>query len=423
MKTAALRLALVLLSGSCLAAETYDASKVRGAFMSLGAGARPIALGEAYTAIANDASALSWNPGGLGQLQSVSAVVMHDSLDNGMALTYVAGAVPLGGAVVGAGLTALSYGEFDLRDAIGRKTGTESLMDFAGVVSVGFRNPAWLSRRGWSGVSAEFLRENSGELVFAAGAGSIFAANSWLRFGWALQHAGPADNGRSLPMTVKIGGLVLAGSGLQVAADTGYFVTSRVPWAAAGVELVPYPQIALRLGYKWRQDTVSLGELAGMSAGVGLVLGKLRVDYALRSYGDLGSSHRISMVYGFGADKLLIGYRLNAERIRGAIQGYIEQLTAKGNGLITIKDKDKRWTLKFIGMRKDVLRHRETKVYVTTAAFDEVGNDAKGNRAVDVDFWLQKKKDGKMKVVKARISAVDGKRLFNYKTGTVQKLR
>src|SRR5205814_753634 len=48
-------------------------------FLKLGAGARAVSMGEAYTAVSNDATALFWNPAGLARLpeHGGSATFMH----------------------------------------------------------------------------------------------------------------------------------------------------------------------------------------------------------------------------------------------------------------------------------------------------------------------------------------------------------
>ena len=47
------------------------------AFLRIPVGARASGLGSSFTAIADDISALYWNPGGLFQLKSVTAVGMY----------------------------------------------------------------------------------------------------------------------------------------------------------------------------------------------------------------------------------------------------------------------------------------------------------------------------------------------------------
>ena len=56
------------------------ASKFAGEFLTLGVGARPLAMGGSYAAIADDATAAYWNPAGLGNLNHSEASFMHSSL-------------------------------------------------------------------------------------------------------------------------------------------------------------------------------------------------------------------------------------------------------------------------------------------------------------------------------------------------------
>ena len=66
---------LLFSSNSVLAA-----SKFAGEFLTLGVGARPLAMGGSYTAIADDSTAAYWNPAGLGGLNHSEASFMHSSL-------------------------------------------------------------------------------------------------------------------------------------------------------------------------------------------------------------------------------------------------------------------------------------------------------------------------------------------------------
>src|SRR3989339_1181283 len=47
-------------------------------FLSAGAGARATAMGGAFTALSDDASALYWNPAGLAQLREPELLVVHN---------------------------------------------------------------------------------------------------------------------------------------------------------------------------------------------------------------------------------------------------------------------------------------------------------------------------------------------------------
>jgi hypothetical protein len=61
-----------------LFAAGAQADKFAGAFMDGGAGARALGMGNAFTGVANDASALYWNPAGLLSLQYKEVLISHE---------------------------------------------------------------------------------------------------------------------------------------------------------------------------------------------------------------------------------------------------------------------------------------------------------------------------------------------------------
>lgn len=63
----------------CLAGLLSAQSVNRGAFNIMGAGARAMGMGGAFTAIADDATAASWNPAGLAQLTKPEASLVYDT--------------------------------------------------------------------------------------------------------------------------------------------------------------------------------------------------------------------------------------------------------------------------------------------------------------------------------------------------------
>ncbi|MBU2531062.1 MAG: UPF0164 family protein [Elusimicrobia bacterium] len=75
----------ILLTGALIsnskAAETYFNKKAIGTtsadFLNLPIGARAAAMGGAYTAISEDASAIYWNPAGLVQISKLSVIFMR----------------------------------------------------------------------------------------------------------------------------------------------------------------------------------------------------------------------------------------------------------------------------------------------------------------------------------------------------------
>ncbi|MFQ5864176.1 MAG: hypothetical protein ACE5IW_02995 [bacterium] len=109
-----------------------------GEFLRWGVGSKALGLGRAFTSVADDASALFWNPAGLSSLSKVGGtfMFMHVPLREGASFNYFGGAVPLRLFFInkrnansfirfiqelklGVGWLWLSLGKFDNYDAVG----------------------------------------------------------------------------------------------------------------------------------------------------------------------------------------------------------------------------------------------------------------------------------------------------------------
>ncbi|NIR51891.1 hypothetical protein GWO43_25285 [candidate division KSB1 bacterium] len=116
-----------------------------GEYLRWGVGAKAMGLGRAFTSIADDASALYWNPAGLSALSTVggSFMFMHTPLEEGASFNYLAGAIPLRllfanpestnpvvntlqGVKIGLGLLWHSLGEFELYNEQGQRLDDQS---------------------------------------------------------------------------------------------------------------------------------------------------------------------------------------------------------------------------------------------------------------------------------------------------------
>ncbi len=301
MRNLRIVLSLLALAGSAAAGELTAARSVRAAFLSRGAGARPMAMGEAYTAVADDASAGAWNPAGLGQLDALSAVAMYDHLGDSLGMRYVAAANPVGFGVAGVSLTAMSYGSYDVFSDTGVKTGTKDLTDVAGAATWAFERPLWQGGIGWAGVTAELVHEAVGDTLPGAGAGALVMLNEDTTVGLAVQHLGPAKGGASLPAVARLGGSYLPKEWLRVTADASNELVMHRTWLAAGAEATYGTRMALRAGYRHALDNQRISGLTGLTAGIGFRLGGVGVDYAYQPFGELAASHRFALVYGAGS--------------------------------------------------------------------------------------------------------------------------
>ncbi len=300
MRSPAVILGALLAAGPLYSAELVNScyyGSRRAAFLTQSAGARPVGMGEAFTAVADDISALSWNPGGLGRLDSLQGVAMYNVVGEGIGLSYLAAAVPVGVGVVGGSLAILSFGNYVKRDAYGVKLGTEEVTDAAGSVSFAFRHPDWTGLGGTSGVTLEVVKETVSSNLLGVSAGSVLPVGDKFMVGWSIQHLGPPADGSRLPGAVRVGGSYGLMPSLKVAGDFMYGLTKLGVALSFGTEYVPYPFLAIRAGYKWRALDQGLRGLSGFTAGAGIRLNRFGLDYAYQPFGDLITSHRISVVF------------------------------------------------------------------------------------------------------------------------------
>ncbi len=285
----------VALASDPVLLRTYEAAGIRGAFLSRGAGARPAAMGAAFTGVADDASALAWNPGGLGQLSSFSALAQYDLAGAGIGISSLSAALPMGETVAALSVAHVAYGTIEARDETGTPGGAVSYADLAVSQGWGFRNPRWLGG-GWSGVAVELVQEARDTALLGFSVGSLIPLDDRFTAGWALLHAGPAAEGGALPRSLRFGASY-QGSPVRAAVDVAYGLTDHLLDLGAGAEYQPVPLAALRAGWRQEGRSQGLAGARGVTAGFGLRLGRLGLDYAYQPFGDLATTHRISMEY------------------------------------------------------------------------------------------------------------------------------
>ena len=136
-KNACVVMCLLLAGTAQLHAQTGSAGQ-GGEFLRYGVGARALAMGRAFTALANDASAVYWNPAGLGTLNQWQLAAMHSRLFADSRYQYLAVAGPLFSSNnsrlthhFGAGIINLASDNFDERNSFNVSTGTFGTQDFA----------------------------------------------------------------------------------------------------------------------------------------------------------------------------------------------------------------------------------------------------------------------------------------------------
>lgn len=272
-------------------------------FLTMGVGARALAMGEAATATTYDATALYWNPAALLQLDTQSATFMHAATLDNSAYDYAAYGRGNGKTAWGIGLQYFSAGKVDQTDISGNNTGSLNPDEVA--LSGGYARAV----KGYGfGVSAKYVQSklvNTARTLAADG--GVMSPSFWgekLRFGASMANVGGKikydQESAPLPMTIRGGIEIKPWKGwtgaLDMVAPKGENVHMAIG-AEYRLAMGSEVSLALRGGYNSRESTG--GKADGFSAGFGCGWRKLNVDYSFVSHGDLDPSQVLSIGYGF----------------------------------------------------------------------------------------------------------------------------
>jgi len=117
-------LTVVLICGSAVfvasaQSGSQDVSKsgtTAAAFLEIGVGAQAVGMGGAYVSVANNATALHWNPAGVASLSEMTIDVVHTNWIADTRFDFAGAVLPLGSVgTLGFSLTALSMGDMKVR--------------------------------------------------------------------------------------------------------------------------------------------------------------------------------------------------------------------------------------------------------------------------------------------------------------------
>ena len=271
-------------------------------FLKLGVGSRPVAMGEAFVAVANDINALYWNPSGLSLSEGKQVIFTHTEWFQAIRYEYLAYCQPAFGGTIGAGITYLYITDIERRDIAGILLGSVPANDLA--IAVAYAKT--LSERLNLGATVKIINQqldDKSALGIAADLGLQYKLNKeGLVMGLALQNMGYEApfilEASPLPMNLKMGiANKSADSNLTLSADLNYSILDSIWAIGAGIEYWVHPVLAIRAGYKYNSAiNNTLGALSGLTCGAGFKIGILGIDYVLVPYGDLGYTHRISLL-------------------------------------------------------------------------------------------------------------------------------
>jgi hypothetical protein len=306
------------------------------AFLKIDVGARAMAMGGAYTALANDATAMYWNPAGIARLAKGEAMVMHTNWLAATDFNYGAVVLPLGFGSLGVSITSLTTGDMEVR-TVERPEGTGEFFSAADVAA-GLSYALNLTDRFTIGFTAKYIRStifNESANSFALDIGTIFTTTlNGMRIGVSLLNLGtdmklsgrdliilvdpaPEKDGSndrivsnlqtdsfSLPLMLRVGvamDVIKGENSLFTVAIDGTNPSDGPEGVNLGVEYAWHESVFFRAGY---QSLFVDDSEVGLTAGVGFRLklleeSSLKFDYAWADFDRFSNVQRFSLAIEF----------------------------------------------------------------------------------------------------------------------------
>lgn len=302
-------------------------------FLEIGVGSRAIAMGGAFVATANDASAMYWNPAGLGRLQKFEVMFVHTRWIADISFDYAGVILPLPGfGTFGANITTLNMGEMEVR-TVDRQDGTGEFFDASDLAiglsygfnltdrfSIGF-NVKYITQRIWKESSQGFAIDMG--TLYETPVKGLYIGAAITNFGTDMKMDGddllvyhdidpyqPGNNERifaqlqtqswPLPLNFQLGlAMVIFKDDfhrMTVATDAIHPVDNSESMHL-GAEYALQENYFIRIGYRnlFLRDSEE-----GFTAGGGINIGfignlQCNLDYAYADFGRLENSQRFSI--------------------------------------------------------------------------------------------------------------------------------
>ena len=312
-------------------------AKYAGEFISTGVGARALAMGGAFVALANDVTAGYWNPAGLSRINYPEFILMHDS-EFGSLVNHDYGAVAIPvGTSTSLGLSIIRVGVDDIADT--RNAGVDAngnlTYDPTQFTRVDPGRVTYFNAADWAlyftyshrqnetfsyGANVKLIRRYLAEysaMGIGFDIGFLYCPFENLSFGANLQDITTTlvawNTGRNdlISPTVKIGSayfIDLLGGRIAPATDFDIRFENRKSASEAHIGPVSFDfhggleyefrnLIALRAGYS---------DVKQLTLGAGVHLPKLNIDYSFARFAgaeQLDNTHRISIMFTLEAEQ------------------------------------------------------------------------------------------------------------------------
>ena len=279
-------------------------------FLKINIGSRAVSMGGAFTGLANDESALYYNPAGIASFEQERFIAGYHNYFDDIQSGFLGYIKPVNQEKIFLGfhISYLNYGEFFETDSVGNLLGNFSGSDLVLAGSIAFK-------KGYSwkfGATTKIIYEkihdfSAAGLAFDLGA-KYSSDREYINAGLAVQNLGFQISGlgnetSKLPLTVRGGGSIkLRRLPLLLAADLILPVDNDLSFAFGG-DYSGLKPFYIRAGWNTfgsnHRAAKSEDSWAGMALGFGFDLKEsLNIAYAFTPGAELGDNHRITLTGG-----------------------------------------------------------------------------------------------------------------------------
>ncbi|MFO7915556.1 MAG: PorV/PorQ family protein [Candidatus Krumholzibacteriales bacterium] len=278
-------------------------------FLKIGVSARATGMGSAFTAIADDASALYWNPAGMVELDRTEVTLNSVTWPADVDL-YFAGSVfrtPYLPGTIGVSARALTIDPQIVR-TVHRPEGTNEWFD-AGYQSYGISYAMYFTDKFSSGITMHFLHMGLAEKSvesFALDFGLLYRIGlRGIQLGMLVQSLGSKvkfdERESKMPTVFKVGAKVDAyrkGDHILIAAGEFSHPSDNAERGNLGMEYSFDQFFFVRGGYNLNYDS------QGIAWGVGFRIdtsqtSDIRFDYSWQDLNHLGDCHRVTLGFSY----------------------------------------------------------------------------------------------------------------------------
>jgi hypothetical protein len=321
---------LICMPGAIIYGAVNSSAGIIFPELDSGAGARAAAMGGAFTAVADDASAAYWNPAGLSRLVKSQVMITFDKWFSDSFYQHFIAAIPFPSGTVAADIFYMNYGTFETVDNTGTILGASiNPFNAAGTLSYGFGIGKNLSM----GLGFTYAAQS-----IAGISNSGFGVNFGALYKWDIYSAGltiknlGSGGGFSMPADLRAGFAAdiinNRSNSLLVSMDAAYIVNDT-PQLCFGTEYSFLKTFYLRAGYTQQLNNQGLGVLSGFAGGVGFKSGDLFLDYTVEPFNVLGLIQKVGMNFEFDPVKFNADTAENQARPEVNIKASLHEMLAE----------------------------------------------------------------------------------------------